>query len=261
MRNLGSNIGFVVRSLVKRITGSLGYEIVRRKPPTAVTWPDDLSEADRMILDRVAPYTMTGLDRQVSLVQAVRHLVRSRVQGCFVECGVWRGGSMMAVALTLLQEGDTSRDLYLFDTFAGMSEPTKDDESFDGTAASVVLKRVEKNTGAWCYAGLDDVRANLASTSYPSSRIHFVEGRVEDTIPRNAPDHPIALLRLDTDWYESTKVELDRLFPRLADDGILIVDDYGHWQGARKAVDEFLGRQAKRYFLHRIDYTGRLLVK
>jgi O-methyltransferase len=249
MLKFGSPIGIVARNLVQRVTGSLGYEIVRRKGPISTKWPEDVSDADRSVLERVAPYTMTGVDRQVALVQAVRHLVRSGVQGSFVECGVWRGGSMMAVALTLQQEGDIRRDLYLFDTFAGMSEPTVVDESFDGTSATSMLNRVPKNTGAWCYAGLDDVRANMESTNYPASKIHFVEGRVEDTIPTNTPGYPIALLRLDTDWYESTKLELECLFPLLSDDGILIVDDYGYWHGA------------KRYFLHRIDYTARLLVK
>jgi hypothetical protein len=88
-------------------------------------------------------------------------------------------------------------------------------------------------------------------------RIHFHTGMVEDTIPRLAPER-IAILRLDTDWYVSTKHELEWLWPRLSSGGVLIIDDYGHFTGARKAVDEFFGGQT---FLFRIDYTGRLVTK
>jgi O-methyltransferase len=104
------------------------------------------------------------------------------------------------------------------------------------------------------------VKGNLAQTKYPAERIHYIQGKVEDTVPQNAPP-TLALLRLDTDWYESTRHELKHLFPLLIDGGFLIIDDYGHWEGARKAVDEFLAGSAKKYFLHRIDNTGRLIIK
>lgn len=204
---------------------------------------------------------MTSVDRQLALIQSVRHVVRNRIPGCFVECGVWRGGSAMAIALTLAQEGDRDRDLFLFDTFEGMTEPTALDRAFDGVSAGTLLKHSDRSGGVWCYADLVDVRANLASTAYPEHRVHFVKGPVEQTIPIGAALSSIALLRLDTDWYESTKHEMLHLFPLLERGGILIVDDYGHWQGARRAIDEYLSLQPQSYFLHRIDYTGRLIVK
>jgi O-methyltransferase len=111
----------------------------------------------------------------------------------------------------------------------------------------------------WCIASLDDVRANLLSTGYPANQIHFVPGKVEQTIPKTLPER-LALLRLDTDWYESTKHELEHLYPRLSNDGVLIIDDYGHWRGAREAVDEFFLR-SRHPLLHRLDYTGRLMLK
>lgn len=107
---------------------------------------------------------------------------------------------------------------------------------------------------------LEEVRSNLLGTGYPAERVTFVKGRVEDTLPRVLPG-PIALLRLDTAYYESTKRELEQLYPLLVLGGVLIIDDYGHWKGARRAVDEYFAASGLRPFLHRIDYTGRLVLK
>jgi len=104
------------------------------------------------------------------------------------------------------------------------------------------------------------VQANLGRTGYPAERIHYVKGKVEETIPATLPSR-IALLRLDTDWYESTRHELQHLYPLLSTHGVLIIDDYGHWQGARQAVDEYFAASAEPVFLHRVDYTARLVVK
>jgi O-methyltransferase len=222
----------------------------------------DLSDNDRLILKRVAGFTMTSIERQVALIHAVRYVVRRAIDGCIVECGVWRGGSMMAVALALAQERDIGRDLYLFDTFEGMTKPTDVDKTFDGTSAQALLDRdVSKTRNVSAVAGITDVQQNLTSTGYPRERVHFVKGPVETTVPARGPAGPIAILRLDTDWYESTKHELVHLFPLLSEGGILIIDDYGHWEGARKAVDEFLAAQPRHFFMHRIDYTGRLIIK
>jgi hypothetical protein len=249
----------LIGSFVKRVARSFGYEVVRASPSPVQTFPADASPDDRTILEAIAPFTMTSVERQLAVIHSARYVVRNRIHGCFVECGVWRGGSSMAAALTLIQEGDRSRDLFLFDTFEGMTAPTAADRSVDGASAAALLERSDRSEDIWCYADVSDVRANVLSTGYPESRLHFVKGPVERTVP--APLPSIALLRLDTDWYESTKHELLHLFPLLQPGGILIVDDYGHWQGARQAVDEYLAQLPSSCFLHRIDYTGRLLVK
>jgi len=234
-----------------------GWQLVRVDEQTTLA---DLSEADRAIVRRVEPYTLTGNERRASLLQAVDHLVEHRIAGDIVECGVWRGGSMMAVALALIARGDTARNLYLYDTYTGMTPPTVADRAHSGETAQAQLARTERGEGVWCEAGLDDVRDNLWSTGYPRDRIHFVQGPVEQTIPATLPER-IALLRLDTDWYESTRHELVHLYPLLAHHGIMIVDDYGHWQGARRAVDEYFAASTTPVFLHRVDYTARLMVK
>jgi hypothetical protein len=112
----------------------------------------------------------------------------------------------------------------------------------------------------WCIAPEAEVASNLRATGYPMDHVHLVRGRVEDTIPRDAPD-AISILRLDTDWYESTRHELLHLYQRVVKGGVVIIDDYGCWEGARRAVDEFLDLLNPRPFLQRIDFTGRCVVK
>jgi hypothetical protein len=250
-----------MKATIRGILRRLGYDLVRHPPPPAdpAAGLGDLSATDIEIVRRVAPFTMTSGARLASLIQAVHYVSAHHIPGEIVECGVWRGGSMMAIALSLLARGDTSRSLYLYDTYEGMPSPTSADVSFGGQKAHQLLAQDAPGTGIWCYASLDDVKTNLMGTGYPESRINFVKGRVETTIPSTSPA-TIALLRLDTDWYESTRHELQHLYPRLSKHGALIIDDYGHWQGAKRAVDEFF-REDPSVFLHRIDYTGRLLVK
>ena len=223
-------------------------------------YPPDFEPSDIELWGRIRPYTMTTPTRVYALVRAVEYVSRNRVPGAIVECGVWRGGSMMAVALTLLRLGDTSRELYLFDTFEGMTQPGREDVTPAGESAADILARSDDSSNIWAIASLEDVREALLGVGYPEERIHFVKGPVEATIPDDAPE-TIALMRLDTDWYESTKHELVHLFPRLERSGVLILDDYGHWQGARQAVDEYIGDNELQLLLNRIDETGRIAVK
>jgi hypothetical protein len=249
-----------MKRIVKAALAGAGWELARTADRQSQALAD-LSESDRQIVARVDPFTMTSFERRASLLGAVEHVVKHRIEGDIVECGVWRGGSMMAVALALMARGDTSRHLYLYDTFEGMSEPTEHDRALSGESAQAQLDRTERDHPLWAVASLDDVKATMAQTGYPADRIHYVQGKVEDTIPGTLPAGRIALLRLDTDWYESTLHELNHLYPRLSKHGLLIIDDYGHWQGARRAVDEYFAASAEPVFLHRVDYTARLVVK
>jgi O-methyltransferase len=225
--------------------------------------PDYGPELERTIR-RVRKHTMTSPRRLAALCDSVSHVARADVPGAIVECGVWKGGSMMAAALTLIRLGVTDRDLYLFDTFAGMPAPTPEDvfSAYDGYNPVRHWRRRQKDSGVntWHYVPVEEVRAAVVSTGYPAERVHMVEGKVEDTLPDAAPDK-IALLRLDTDWYASTKHEMDQLYPRLSPGGVLILDDYGHYEGARRAVDEYFEEHGGRPLLTRVDYTGRVAVK
>ena len=247
-----------MKGIVKKALNRFGFDVVRHHPSNGVNFENfpDLSTEERRIVNAVKPFTMTGIERIACLINAVNYITDNKIPGDIAECGVWRGGSMMTVALTLLARKDTSRKLYLYDTYEGMSEPTQFDKSLDGTAAQTLMKEESEK---WCYASIEDVRENVLSTGYPEEKLHFVKGKVEETIPQTIPSD-LSLLRLDTDWYESTKHELIHLYPRLAPEGILVIDDYGHWQGARKAVDEYFAEREQKIYLHRIDYTGRIAV-
>lgn len=233
-------------------------------PHAPPAYPPDFTAEELATWNAVRPHTMTSPERVVSLTRAVEHVVQHSILGDVVECGVWRGGSMMAVARTLLRLGPASRTLCLFDTFEGMPSPSALDYSpVQGKTAAEILaaEATQKATSlTWAVAALDSVRSNLRSTGYPEGLLKYVRGRVEDTLPWEAPDR-IALLRLDTDWYESTRHELIHLYPRLTHGGVLIVDDYGHWGGARLAVDEYLAAHRIPLLLCRIDYTGRIAIK
>jgi hypothetical protein len=167
---------------------------------------------------------------------------------------------MMVVAQTLLDLSSPDRDLFLFDTFEGMPAPGAEDRDASGVPAAELLSRAAPDANIWARSPLEVTAAAIGGVGYPPARIRLVPGRVEDTIPGHAPER-IALLRLDTDWYESTRHELVHLYPRLAPGGVIIIDDYGHWQGARRATDEYLAREGISLLLNRIDYTGRIGVK
>lgn len=244
-----------MKRIIERILRRFGYEKAAQNQAEAFL---DFSEAQREIIAAVRPFTMTTNAGLATVLHAINHVTENNIPGDFVECGVWRGGCMMMAAKALLARGDTSRKLYLFDTYTGMSPPTEHDKTIDGYSAVTWYGEVKEKT--WCYASLEEVRANLLSTGYPADKIILVEGKVEETIPAVIPSR-VAFLRLDTDWYESTRHELEHLFPRLEPQGVLILDDYGHWQGARKAIDDYFRDQGGDVFLHRIDYTGRILVK
>ncbi|HEY0633248.1 MAG TPA: TylF/MycF/NovP-related O-methyltransferase [Thermoleophilaceae bacterium] len=227
----------------------------------------EVDEHDRPIIQQAFPYTMTGVQRLEATVNAVRHCVKREIPGDFAECGVWRGGSVLAMILVLQEMGVDDRDIHLFDTFEGMTEPTEHDVSrIDPPALEDWNAARERDERPWSELFGEDVfdehsvRETVLSTGYPEERIHIVKGPVEETIPEHAPER-LALLRLDTDWYESTRHELHHLYPRLREGGVLIIDDYGHWQGARRAVDEYFSAQAPPLLLNRIDYTGRIAIK
>src|SRR5258708_6446874 len=212
----------------------------------------DLSPEVQDTIERAQRFTMTTPERLGALCLAVEHVVANDIPGAFVECGVWKGGSTMAAAYTYSRLQRRDVEMFLFDTFEGMSQPGKEDvDASSGKPAEELLAISSRESEIWAYAPLTEVKKNIERTGYPTDRLHFVKGKVEDTIPGSAPDQ-IAILRLDTDWYESTKHELIHLFPRLSKNGILIIDDYGAWAGARKAVDEYFAMMGLKPFLNRI---------
>lgn len=261
---LAHQVSRVLRRLVSR-----GRPILEREQSAA---PGDVllkhaSHEDQAIVQRAMPYSIAGAPRLLAVVDAVRYCVARGIPGAFAECGVWRGGAVLAMILTLQDLGEQSREVYLYDTFEGMTAPTEADVSgLEPPAHETWRAAVIKQRRPW--PELFDpgvfnegaVRALLLNTHYPPDRLHFVRGPVEQTLPAQAPER-LALVRLDTDWYEATRHELQHLFPRLATGGVLMIDDYGHWEGARRAVDEYFASQHPPLLLSRIDYTARIAVK
>jgi hypothetical protein len=183
--------------------------------------------------------TFTSFESLVTLAICCKHVSQENIQGDFVEAGVWRGGSSI-VAKNLLGK---NRFFYLFDTYSGMTEPSSKDTRVGSGTSDFVLKKWEESisgdTSSWDYASLEEVKKNFRKFNVLDSSIRFVVGDVRQTLLENELPDKIAILRLDTDFYDSTLIELQVLWPRLVKGGILILDDYGHWDGAKTAVDEY----------------------
>lgn len=247
-----------MKDIIQKFLGQFGYAITR----TGLAGRD--MDADfAPIWTAARPYSMTSAANMFSLYKSVEYIVRNDIPGALVECGVWRGGSAMAMALTLQAMRAAPRDIFLFDTFEGMTPPGPEDNlASDGRSAAEIAQEKGGNPDHWIVAcaALEEVRTNMFSTGYPRERLHFVQGDVLRTLDQRDTG-PLALIRLDTDWYESTKRELEVLFPRLVPGGVLIVDDYGSWQGARKATDDYIADKGLRLLLTRVDGSARLAVK
>jgi len=247
------------KNIIQKVLNNFGYSIQKEEKEI----PCDMDESFREIFYKSRDFTMTSVERAYSLYKAIEYISKFKIPGDIVECGVWKGGSVIISARTLLKENNIDKNIYLYDTFDGMSEPTEADKmTANDFSAEVMWKDLkEKKDDIWmCYVPVEEVKKNVFSSGYPKEKFIFVKGKVEDTIPKTMPEK-ISLLRLDTDWFESTQHELTNLFPKLAVGGILIIDDYGHWKGARKAVDDYFRENKIKILLNRIDCTGVIGIK
>src|ERR1700722_5507494 len=217
-----------------------------------------LTSDEVAMLEEARPYTMTSTERMLATTDAISYIARrDGLDGALVECGVWRGGMVLLMIRTLQRLGLDDRDVFLYDTFSGMTRPESVDTSeFDRDALDDWEDAQRKGEQPWGWVfgseafSLERVQDSIGQTGYPEHRAHFVGGPVEETIPGSMPER-IAVLRLDTDWYSSTRHELEHLYPRLSDGGVLLIDDYGHWRGARRAVDEYFSDVAEPLLLGR----------
>lgn len=253
----------ILKKTANSILSQFGLKLIKHTSDKSVLLPVEASNYERNLITECGQYSMTGPIRMWALVQSINYVRRNSIAGDFVECGVWKGGNL-ALMQKMVEMYKLDRKVYGFDTFEGMSEPTEHDIDYAGNLASKMMEQKEKIDGVsnvHAFAGLSQVKQNLASVGITDS-VKLVQGKVEDTlqIEENIPAK-ISILRLDTDWYESTKFELERLYPRLTHGGVLIIDDYGHFQGAKKAVDEFFEDLGEDVWLHYIDYTCRLMIK
>jgi len=223
----------------------------------------DLEDAACEAVSQVIGATQLSYERLVTLYQQVVYLERNQLPGALVECGVWRGGAAAMMALANLAEGSERRILPLFDSFQGMPEP---DLAHDGEEA--LRWAGQRGDGSLVSTGVnvaspEEVKSLIIDRiGYPASSVAIHPGWFQDTLPVARPQiGPIALLRVDADWYESTLVVLDHLFDLVIPRGVVVLDDYGAFEGSRRATDEFLARHAPHAYLHHIDYTGRYFIK
>jgi len=203
--------------------------------------------------------TIVSKERLFATLMSCKYVIKNNIEGDFVECGVWRGGNSI-IAAEMFKLYNSRKKVYLYDTFEGMTSSTEIDvSSVTGLTAKETFD--SQKLDKWCYASIDDVKNNFSKFGLLSENIIFIQGDVLQTLEQNNIPEKIAVLRLDTDWYESTKKEMEILYPRIVAGGVLMIDDYGHWRGSKKAVDEFFEKNGYRPFLQYIDYTGRLGIK
>ena len=236
---------------------------VRRNPLQGRIYAD-LTDFEQEALKQT-PDVVASTEAMVSLLRAVEHVVHHRIPGALVECGVYRGGNIELMIRALQHLGISDRHIYAYDTFAGMPRPEEIDDRGQGETVKTTWEAHRTNEDGdagsnWMRAPLESVRQRIARLRYPDDQVHFVQGLVEQTIPAVIPDR-IAILRLDTDFYSSTKHELEHLYPRLSAGGVLIIDDYGAMPGCRIATDEYAAEHATGWFLHRVDAHVRLTIK
>jgi O-methyltransferase len=249
--------------MIKKLLFSLGFSLTRIA--NNVVKPVELNEDENRIIDYVRANNLsmcTTLNLQMTAI-ACKYIVMNKIPGDFVECGVYRGGNAL-IAAKIFNLYKSDKKVYLFDTFSGMTEPSKYDVLTDGklpmTDKYLKVKR-ETHTN-WANATIGEVKRNFAKLNLLSDNVIFVKGRVEETLEEaEIIPEAISFLRLDTDWYESTKKELDKLYEKLVIKGILVIDDYGTFDGAKKAVDEYFKRYSPLPFLIPIDNGARICVK
>lgn len=234
----------VLREAIKEAFNYLGYDISKITPSWSEktqVWGIDPVFWELWIR-KIMGRSVYSWQVYYSIWEAVHYIVKNSIGGDLVECGVHKGAGAIVMGEALYRFENKDRKIYCYDTFGGMSEPTSLDYQEGRVMAKQLLEDAPKRNGIpdICYCPYDEALRNVSSSRYPISNYIFVKGKVEETIPRITP-LKIALLRLDTDWYESTKHELEHLYPLLSDMGILMIDDYGCWFGARKAVDDYFG--------------------
>jgi O-methyltransferase len=211
------------------------------------------------LLERVQPISKQSPERMNALIAALQNLDGRNIAGDIVECGVWRGATAIISRII-----SPDRKVWMYDTFDGMTAPERIDVSHLGRSALLSYQWKIDNGGKWAKATLTEVMGNLATFGISDGVVPVI-GDVSTTLLDFELPFRIALLRLDTDFYRSTLIELQMLYPRLARGGILIIDDYGHWLGARQAVNEYFGFEPVDIWhwsrFVKIDSTAVMLVK
>ena len=259
----------IIKKNIKKIIQALGYDLVKRISPNSSKkyqqmipeLTDEEIELIRYVIDR--KLSMVPLSGLIATLKACKYVVENEIPGAFVECGVWRGGNVI-LAKKMFELMGSDKKVYLFDTFEGMTDPTEFDihHKSQKHATDVLQNAFSQTNGKFFKASIEEVKNNFHAAGVKLDNIIFIKGDVFKTLgnDKNLPNE-IAVLRLDTDWYESTKKELEILYPKLVSKGVLLIDDYGFWAGSRKAVDEYFKDLEYKPLLNVIDFNIRSAIK
>ena len=252
-----------LKSEVKKIMGYFGFNIIKVPRSTGNILKDRLSKYQNKgffyekeafeAIKIISSNTMLTYETLVTLFEQVVYCEKNKIEGDFVECGTWKGGAIGLMALANLQFGKERRRLHLFDAFEEICQP---DEEHDDEKLIAEVKKLTKikNFGNKLiplkgiydqFGGPGTLQENKnlleKNINYPNQFLNYHVGWFQETVPQDANQiNEIAILRLDGDWYESTKICLDYLFDKVVDNGLVIIDDYGYSTGCKKAVDNFL---------------------
>lgn len=224
----------------------------------------DLSKSEVQKINKILKLTMVSQENLIFLISAIKYLKKKKIEGDYAETGVWKGGLSILSYQMFSEKIKKKKRFYLYDTFEGMTKPSKFDRKINKDLSQVMdkWKNTSKTKEGWNFSPLDEVKDNITRKCGKNSLkdFFFIKGKVEDTLKnkRNLPKK-ICLLRLDTDFYNSTKSELTYLFNRVSKGGVVIFDDYSNWLGAKKAIDDFL--KNKKYLLCKIDNNSRFIIK
>lgn len=255
----------MIKKIIKKILNHFNLELKTKHNPNVLTFENsNIVKFENLYRICKKESLNISKERFLTLYQSINYVFKNDIQGDFVECGIFKGGSSMMMAYMLAEQFQSQKNqkIWMYDTFEGMANASKYDENIDNQKAFIELDRIKKKENLndiWAYSSLDYVKNNLKKTNIDEDKLIYIKGLVEETLYKRKPKE-IALLRLDTDFYESTKSELEILYPLLQKGGILIIDDYGHWKGCKKAVDEYFLNK-KDIFFQQIDYSGIVGVK
>jgi O-methyltransferase len=251
-----------IGAAVNKLLAHVGLKIISAQQAEK-RYPIEMSTSDQKLFRYVRDNNLSTSsdERLFATIMACRYVAEREIKGDFVECGVWRGGNSI-IAADVFRNLASRSGVWLFDTFSGMTAPTDADVNIRGESADEkYAQSIRDDHNEWCYAPLEEVQANFSKVGLLTERVKFVKGDVAKTLSASTEmPEVISVLRLDTDWYESTKAELETLYPKLTIGGVLIIDDYGHWGGSRKAVDEYFANR-RRPFLQYIDQSARIGIK
>lgn len=270
-----------MKRIINSVFNKLGLEVKIKKHKVSFYGDYDRKlgyefeeEANKMI-KIVRKNTMLPYVNLLTLFEQVLYCEKTNIEGDYVECGVWKGGAVGLMACANLQYSNRRRDIHLFDAFEEICAPN---EKVDGERAINEVKEIlgenvptkgeliplkgiyDRFGGPSDIGECKELIENIVN--YPSEHVYYHKGWFQDTVPVKAAEiDKICILRLDGDWYDSTKVCLEQFYDKVVPKGFIIFDDYGTYSGCKKAVDEFFPFRNESYYLNYSSWSCRYIIK